>query len=81
MKRVMLLVTLPQNTLPQGNIVPGLLAYLGIASTIAYFPFLASMFTPNLRGMILVVAGIGSVVLGPIWYIGMGLILSRNRSQ
>jgi hypothetical protein len=65
----------------RGNAFPRLLAYLGIAAAIAYFLVVISMVFPDVRGMILVVAGIGGVVLGPIWYIWMGVILHRTRSQ
>jgi len=65
----------------RGSILPRLLAYLGIAVAIAYFLVVSSLVFPNLRGMILVAAGIGGVVLGPIWYIWIGLILHRNHSQ
>jgi hypothetical protein len=65
----------------RGTIWPRLLAYLGIACAIAYFLVVASMVLPNLSGLILVVAGIGGVVLGPIWYIWIGLILRHNSSH
>jgi hypothetical protein len=65
----------------RGNILPRLLAYLGIAVAIAYFLVNASTAFLGLRGIILVLAGIGGVVLGPIWYVWMGLILYRTSLQ
>jgi len=61
-------------------IFPKLLAYLGIATALAYFLVLTTMVFPNVRGMILVVAAIGGIVLAPIWYIWIGLIMYRNNS-
>lgn len=64
----------------RGAIFPKPLAYLGIATALAYFLVLTTMVFPNVRGMILVVAAIGGIVLAPIWYIWIGLILHRNNS-
>jgi uncharacterized protein DUF4386 len=65
----------------RGNVWPRLLAYLGIASAVGYFLVLASMVIPNFSSMALVVAAIGGVVIGPIWYIWMGLTLYRDNSR
>jgi hypothetical protein len=64
-----------------GAVWPRLLAYVGIACAIAYFVVVASMALPVLSGLILVVAGLGGVILGPIWYIWLGLILYLGRSR
>ena len=65
----------------RANIFPRLLAYLGIAAAIAYFLVVASMAVPNLKDILLVVAGIGGVVIGPIWYAWMGLVLYHDNSK
>jgi len=65
----------------RGAIFPKPLAYLGIATALAYFLVLTTMVFPNVRGMILVVAAIGGILLAPIWYIWIGLILHRNNTQ
>jgi uncharacterized protein DUF4386 len=62
----------------RGNIWPRALAYLGLATAVGYFLAFASAAIPSLLGITLLVAGIGGVVIGPIWYIWMGLTLYRN---
>lgn len=57
---------------------PRRLAYLGIATAVAYFLTFASTAISGLSGIILVVAGVGGVVIGPIWYIWMGVFLYRD---
>jgi hypothetical protein len=53
---------------------PKLLAYVGIAGAVAYFLVLAgNTFGPD--ALILIGAGAGGIILGPIWYIWMGLRL------
>jgi hypothetical protein len=59
---------------------PRLLAYLGLAVSLAYFLVVASLVLPELRALILVVAGVGGAVLAPIWYLWLGLILHRQPS-
>ena len=54
---------------------PKPLAYLGIVGAIGYFMAVMSAVVPNALGMILIVAGIGALVVGPLWYIWIGLIL------
>jgi hypothetical protein len=60
--------------------LPRLLAYVGLAVALAYFLVVATMVLPDLRAMILVVAGIGGAVLAPIWYLWLGLLLHRQPS-
>ena len=47
----------------------------GIVGAIGYFMAVMSAVVPNALGMILIVAGIGALVVGPLWYIWIGLIL------
>lgn len=53
---------------------PKPLAYVGIAAAIAYFVILASDVF-SLPTLTLIGAGLGGIILGPIWYIWMGLTL------
>lgn len=55
---------------------PRPLALLGIALAIAYFLVVTPLFS-EVREVVLLVAGIGGVILAPIWYIGIGLMLRR----
>jgi hypothetical protein len=50
---------------------PKLLAYVGIAGAVAYILVLVSNVF-GLSGLTLAAAGIGGILLGPIWYIWMG---------
>ena len=65
----------------RANTWPRLLSYLGIATAIGYLLVLASAVIPALSGIILLVAGIGGIVLGPIWYGWMGVMLLRTGRQ
>ena len=65
----------------RGNAFPRPLAYLGIVVAIAYFLVVITMVFPDVRGIILIIAGIGGIFLAPLWYGWMGLILYRNGSQ
>jgi hypothetical protein len=65
----------------RGNIVPRLLAYLGIAVAIAYFLVVVTMVFPDVRGILLIIAAFGGILLAPLWYGWMGLLLYRNRSR
>ncbi|MEO8354772.1 MAG: hypothetical protein ABI621_02555 [Chloroflexota bacterium] len=56
---------------------PKALAYVGIALAVAYFLILASGIF-ELSGLTLIGAGIGGIILAPIWYIWMGLRLSDS---
>ena len=58
---------------------PKLLAYVGIAVAVAYW-FVAAGFVLNLETLIAVAAGLGGVILAPIWYIWIGLRLQRAGS-
>jgi hypothetical protein len=58
---------------------PKALAYLGIAGAVGYFMAVASAVVPNAMGIILIVAGLGALVVGPLWYIWMGLVLLRTQ--
>jgi hypothetical protein len=55
---------------------PRSLAFLGIAVAIAYLVLVTPILS-ELREVVLGVAGIGGVILAPIWYIWMGLTLCR----
>jgi len=65
----------------RGNVFPRLLAYLGVVIAIAYFLIVVTMIFPDIRGLILIIAGIGGIVLAPLWYGWIGLILYRNASN
>jgi hypothetical protein len=53
------------------------LASLGFAVAIAYFLVVTPLFA-EVREVVLLVAGIGGVILAPIWYIWLGLMLRRT---
>lgn len=61
----------------RGRMWPRALVYLGLAGAIGYFVAVASAVVPNMLAAILVVAGVGAIVVGPIWYVWMGLHLCR----
>jgi Domain of unknown function (DUF4386) len=63
----------------RGNRWPKGLAYLGIVVAIIYF--IAVIPAGILGDLSLVVAGVGGVVLAPIWYIWMGVNLRRKGAQ
>lgn len=58
---------------------PKILSYVGIATAIAYFLVVVSL-TLGLATMLQIVAGVGGVILAPIWFIWMGLNLRRAPS-
>ena len=65
----------------RGNVLPRLLAYLGVAVAIAYFLVVVTMVFPDVRGIILIIAALGGILLAPLWYGWMGLVLYRNSSR
>ena len=58
------------------NVLPKLICYLGIVIAIAYWLVVAG-FVFNFETLVAVAAGIGGVILGPIWYIWTGLKLRQ----
>jgi hypothetical protein len=58
----------------RSNTWPRLLAYIGIAAGIAYFIILASDIF-SIAILTLIGAGLGGIILAPIWYIWSGLRL------
>lgn len=63
----------------RGGTWPKILAYVGIAVSIAYFLVVVSNVL-NLATLLDIVAGVGGVILAPIWFIWMGLNLRRANS-
>ncbi len=61
----------------RGNIFPKPLDYVGTTVAVAYGLVVAG-FVLNLQLLIAIAAGVGGVILGPIWYIWLGLILWRS---
>jgi hypothetical protein len=59
---------------------PRPLLIVGIAVAIAYFLVLATNLIPSFSGAILIIAGVGGIGLGPIWYIWLGIILFRGQA-
>lgn len=55
---------------------PKPLAYVGIAVSVAYGLVVAG-FVLNLELLIAIAAGLGGIILGPIWYIWLGWTLRR----
>jgi len=60
----------------QGSIWPRTLSYLGIAVAILYWLVVVS-FVFNIGILLSIVAGLGGVILAPIWYIWVGLRLRQ----
>ena len=60
----------------QGSIWPRTLSYLGIAVAILYWLVVVS-FVFNIGILLSIVAGLGGVILAPIWYIRVGLRLRQ----
>jgi hypothetical protein len=58
---------------------PKLLAYVGVATAIAYFLIVVGL-ALNLATLLEIAAGVGGVILAPIWFIWMGLKLRRASS-
>lgn len=68
---VMSVLALRTDTLPK------FLSYLGIIVAIAYWLVVVG-FVFNLETLVAVAAGLGGVILGPIWYIWIGLRLRQT---
>ncbi len=60
----------------RGDIWPKPLTYLGIAVTIVYWLIVASNFL-QIQSFTAIVAGLGLVILTPVWYIWLGLRLRQ----
>jgi hypothetical protein len=60
----------------RGGTWPKSLAYLGIAVTIVYWLIVASNFL-QIQSFTAIVAGVGLVILTPLWYIWLGLRLRK----
>lgn len=62
----------------RGRVWPRLLAGLGFAGAIGYFLVVVSNVVPEARPVGLLVAGLGGIVIAPIWYGWMGILLYRT---
>ncbi|MDE3091177.1 MAG: DUF4386 family protein [Chloroflexota bacterium] len=60
----------------RGTALPKLLAYDGIAVGVAYWLVVAG-YVLGIETLIAIAAGLGGVILGPIWYIWIGLRLRQ----
>lgn len=60
----------------RGGTWPKSLAYLGIAVTIVYWLIVASNFL-QIQSFTAIIAGVGLVILTPVWYIWLGLRLRK----
>ena len=56
----------------RGDTLPLILAYLGIATTVAYWLVVAGLVL-GVALLVAIGAGLGGIVLAPIWYIWMGV--------
>jgi hypothetical protein len=63
----------------RGNALPRSIAYVGIAAGVLYMFVVAGYVTGN-EMLIAVAAGIGGVIAAPIWFVGIGITLLRERS-
>jgi len=63
----------------RGDIVPKILAYLGIIGAICYWLIVAG-YLFHVEVLVAISAGLGGVICGPIFFIWMGLILRRESS-
>lgn len=61
----------------RNNALPRYLAFAGVASGLAYWLLLAGRVLENSL-LVAVVAVLGGIVLGPLWYIAVGLKLWRS---
>jgi hypothetical protein len=61
----------------RGDIWPKPLVYVGIATTIAYWLVVAG-YVLSIEPLVAIAAGLGGVILAPIWYIWIGLRLRRK---
>jgi hypothetical protein len=57
---------------------PRMLAYVGLLAAALYFCALAGNVL-GIPALFTIAAGVGSVAIGPVWYIGIGLRLRRLR--
>ncbi len=60
-----------------GGQLPKSLTYVGLGAGIAYALVVAGTVL-NIQVLIMVAAGLGGIVLGPIWYIWTGVVLRRT---
>jgi len=60
--------------------LPKLWAVLGIAVAIAYGLVVAG-YVLEVGGLITIAAGLGGIILGPIWYIWVGVLMYRPQAQ
>jgi len=63
----------------RGGTLPKTLAYVGIAATILYWLVVAG-FVLDIEALMAIAAGLGGIIVAPIWYIWMGLRLRRASS-
>ncbi len=61
----------------RGGQLPKVLTYIGLAVGIAYALVVAG-YVLSIPILIAVAAGVGGIVLGPIWYIWIGVVLRRT---
>lgn len=61
--------------------MPTGLAYVGLAGGIAYVIGLAETTLQQLPILTVIAAGLGGIILAPIWYIWTGLILRRMSTE
>lgn len=61
----------------RGDIWPKPLVYVGIATTVAYWLVVAG-FALSIEPLVAIAAGLGGLILAPIWYIWLGLRLRRE---
>jgi len=64
----------------RGGQLPTVLAYVGLAGGIVYLLALASSLL-QLPILVAITAGLGGVILAPIWYIWTGLVLRRMSTE
>ena len=65
----------------RGGQLPTGLAYVGLAGGIAYVIGLAGTTLQQLPILTVIAAGLGGIILAPIWYIWTGLILRRMSTE
>jgi len=63
----------------RANTLPRLIAYLGFAVGVLYLFVVAGNVT-HTETLIAVAAGVGGVIVAPIWFVGIGLALLRGRA-
>ncbi len=62
----------------RGNLWPKILAYVGIIGAIAYWLVVAGFVLQI--GTLVAIAAASAIIVGPVWYIWIGLILQRTSS-